>query len=82
MLDKLMVLTADKVSQGVLNKVLPTAKTATWPIEGMFPGFSQINGEYIMNYAPQAALNGGMTTDEIAAEQARMIQEALDNAME
>ena len=73
---------SDKVSQGVLNKVLPTAKTATWPIEGMFPGFSQINGEYIMNYAPQAALNGGMTTDEIAAEQARMIQEALDNAME
>ena len=48
----------------------------------MVPGFSQINGEYIMNYAPQAALNGGMTTDEIAAEQARMIQEALDNAME
>ena len=30
---------SDKVSQGVLNKVLPTAKTATWPIEGMFPRF-------------------------------------------
>lgn len=73
---------SDKVSQGVLNQVLPTAKTATWPIEGMFPGFSQINGEYIMNYAPQAALNGGMSTDDIAAKQAEMIQEALDNAAE
>lgn len=73
---------ADKVSQGVLNKVLPTAKTATWPIQGMFPGFSQINGEYIMNYAPQAALNGGMSTGDIAKKQAEMIQEALDNAAE
>ena len=63
------------------TKVLPTAKTATWPIQGMFPGFSQINGEYIMNYAPQAALNGGMTTDEIARAGAHD-QEALDNAME
>ncbi len=73
---------ADKVSQGVLNQVLPTAKTATWPIQGMFPGFSQINGEYIMNYAPQAALNGGMSTGDIAKKQAEMIQEALDNAAE
>mgnify|MGYP000945590017 CR=1 FL=1 len=73
---------ADKVSQGVLNEVLPTARTATWPIQGMFPGFSQINGEYIMNYSPQAALNGGMSTDEIAVKQAAMIQEALDNAAE
>jgi len=70
------------VARGVLNNVLPTAKTATWPIQGMYPGFSQINGEYIMNYAPQAALNGGMNTDEIAARQAAMIQDALDNAAE
>ena len=48
----------------------------------MFPGFSQINGEYIMNYAPQAALNGGMSTGDIAKKQAEMIQEALDNAAE
>lgn len=73
---------SNKVAQGVLSQVLPTAKTATWPIEGMFPGFSQINGEYVMNYAPQAALNGGMSTDDIAAKQASMIQEALDNAAE
>jgi len=72
----------NKVAQGVLNKIVPTAVPCTWPIENIFPGFSQVNGEQTMNYSAQEALNGKVDTDEIARIQAEKIQEAIDIATE
>ena len=72
----------NKVAQGVLEEVLPTAVPCTWPAESIFPGFSQINGEQVMNYSAQEALNGAADTDTIAQTQAEKIQEALDIAAE
>ena len=72
----------NKVAQGVLNKVLPTSVPCTWPVESIFSGFSQINGEQVMNYSAQEALNGTTDTDVIAETQAAKIQEALDIAQE
>ncbi len=72
----------NKVAQGVLKEVLPTAVPCTWPAESIFPGFSQINGEQVMNYSAQEALNGTVETDTIAKTQADKIQEALDIAAE
>lgn len=72
----------NKIAQGVLEKVLPSAVPCTWPTETIFPGFSQINGERIMDYSMQESLNGTTPTETIAQNQADKIQEALDLAQE
>ncbi len=53
----------NKVAQGVLNKIVPTAvPNVPGRSRTFFPGFSQVNGEQTMNYSAQEALNGKVDT--------------------
>ena len=73
---------SNKIAQGVLNNVVPTAVPCTWPYEGFFVGFSQINGEHTMNYSAQEAFNNRLDTQTIVENQSARLQEAIDIASE